>query len=276
MPEAPEITIMSEQLDKYLSGCNLLDIKFSGRYSAKSPIGYPHFATKLPLEIVSIKNKGKFIYWEFDKGLYMFNTLGLSGVWSHHKGRNPAVILEYKCKKGASSDNVKTLYFDDQVHYATVKFVSSKVELDKKLSTLGRDILNDKSLTVDDYVNLMRQKDKWNITKALMNQGLVSGIGNYIKSESLYLSGISPHNSVKDISDTRIKSLFKAIKNIVNQSYKVQGMSKRHFKDVEGQQGNFEFKLAVYGRKKDDNGYTVIREETDDKRTTYWVKEIQK
>ena len=57
MPEAPEITIMSEQLDKYLSGCNLLDIKFSGRYSAKSPIGYPHFATKLPLEIVVSKTK---------------------------------------------------------------------------------------------------------------------------------------------------------------------------------------------------------------------------
>ena len=48
-----------------------------------------------------------------------------------------------------------------------------------------------------------------------MDQKHVSGVGNYIKSESLYISKISPHRKLKDTNEDELKSLFNAIKKLL-------------------------------------------------------------
>ena len=73
-----------------------------------------------------------------------------------------------------------------------------------------------------------------------MNQSIVSGCGNYIKSESLYRSGISPHNFVKDIDDICIERLFnefylfKSNKILLNNNkvsiFKISNTLKQNFK----------------------------------------------
>ena len=113
------------------------------------------------------------------------------------------------------------------------------------------------------------------LAKFLMDQKHVSGVGNYIKSESLYISKISPHRKLKDINEDELKSLFNAIKKVIISSYKSQGMSLRDYKDFEDKPGEYQFKLVVYGRKFDDLGNKVKTETTKDKRTTHWVPEVQ-
>lgn len=276
MPEAPEVSLITLQLNKELKNANILEFIFSkgGRYQSKSPIGFIDIKNSLPLKIVSIKNKGKFIYWEFSNGMYMFNTLGLSGVWMNKKGRNPSIEVIYNTTNTTNSDKI---YFDDQRHFGTVKFVKNLSELEKKLSTIGPDILNstNKELNYTIFKDRLTKKKNWNITKALMNQSIISGIGNYIKAESLYIAGISPHLQVSEIDDIRLKKLYNAVKDITIKSFQLQGMSLRHFKDIKGNEGEFVENLEVYGRKIDKNGYKVIREITKDGRTTYWVKELQ-
>lgn len=282
MPEAPEVSLITLQLNKELKNANILEFIFSkgGRYQSKSPIGFIDIKNSLPLKIVSIKNKGKFIYWEFSNGMYMFNTLGLSGIWMNKKGRNPSIEIIYNKineNEGSKITKNQTIYFDDQRHFGTVKFVKNLSELEKKLKTIGPDILNstDKELNYTIFKDRLTKKKNWNITKALMNQSIISGIGNYIKAESLYVAGISPHLQVYEIDDIRLNKLYNAAKDITIKSFQLQGMSLRHFKDIKGNEGEFVENLEVYGRKIDKNGNKVIREITKDGRTTYWVKEIQ-
>jgi formamidopyrimidine-DNA glycosylase len=105
-----------------------------------------------------------------------------------------------------------------------------------------------------------------------MNQHiLVAGVGNYLKSEILYASKISPHRKMSEIKEHELKLLYKKIIELANASLNSQGLVNRYSLADKDEQ----FILKVYMQKKDPLGNTVIREETKDKRTTHWVKEVQ-
>ena len=116
---------------------------------------------------------------------------------------------------------------------------------------------------------------KKTIVQFLMSQEYISGVGNYIKSESLYKSKISPHRKMSEIEENEILKLFNAIKSVMINSYNSKGVSKRDFKDLDDNEGKYQFELEVYGQKKDKNGNKITVEQTKDKRTTFWVPNIQ-
>ena len=71
----------------------------------------------------------------------------------------------------------------------------------------------------------MRQHNNKNITKALMDQSIFAGIGNYIKAESLWLSKINPLKDVKQISDCELHLLCSSIKSIMTNSFNSEKVS---------------------------------------------------
>ena len=88
MPEGPEVRITVEQLNKLVIKQKLVAINInSGRYSKKVPSGYHNFIEQLPLKLEKICCKGKFIWFEFEKGHYMFNTSVLRFSREHKKLR---------------------------------------------------------------------------------------------------------------------------------------------------------------------------------------------
>lgn len=288
MPEGPEVAVITKGLSDLLVGKTVNQICFhsKGRYGKKSPDGYSDFEKSLPVTIKSIKCKGKFIYWEFSDGTYMFNTLGMSGIWIKSDDGNTAMIINYSDKpiKGVDKSSLENgtckdgnmVYFDDVRHFGTLKFVKSKAELDAKLKTIGPDMLHDKTMSYDKFKKIIqKQKDK-NITVVLMNQKVISGVGNYLKSEVLYAAKISPNRACDTLKDTELRRLYKEIRNKIKESYELGGMSRRDYRDVNGKVGTFADKLEVYGKDKDKNGNKVVSFTSKDNRTTYWVKEVQK
>lgn len=276
MPEGPEVAIITDGLNSLLKGKHILEITFNdkGRYKNKTPNGFDNFKEKMPINVKSIKCKGKFIYWEFDNNEYMFNTLGMSGVWTLNEKKHTVLTIKYKNKITDTKENY--LYFDDVRHFATVKFVDSKNELNKKLKTIGPDMLNDDSIAFDDFDKILNKHKTKNITVVLMNQTIISGVGNYLKSEVLYDTKISPHRDISSLTEQERKKLFKSIREKTKKSYKSGGMSKRDYVDINNKAGNFGFQLQVYGKKEDSLGNKIKVETTKDKRTTYWVENIQK
>ena len=275
MPEGPEVAIISEGLNNLLKDKEIIKFTLSsrGRYKTKAPDGFSDFKKKLPTKVTSVKCKGKFIYWEFASGHYMHNTLGLSGVWTKTRKNNTVCRIKY-CDPNTKEEN--KIYFDDVRHFGTLKFVNTKKELDDKLATLGIDVLNDPAFTRAKFRHLLKkQKDK-NITVVLVNMGIISGVGNYLKSEVLYDAKVSPHRTCDNLKDIEMSRLYDAIKEICKESYDLGGMSRKDYADINNKKGTFGTKLQVYGKKTDSKGNTIISETTKDKRTTFWVKEVQK
>ena len=278
MPEGPEVTIVAEGLGEILQGKYItnFEVTDNGRYRNKAPDNSVPFGESLPLLVEKVENKGKLIYFTFsskkDK-FYMVNTLGMSGVWKRRKEKHTCFFFEY-----SSSNNkkeVEKLYFIDQRHFGTIKFLTTKQDLEKKLKELGPDMLNDPDMNYKLFKERLLKYKHWNIVKVLMCQKIISGIGNYLKSESLYHARLSPFLKVEDLTEEQFYNLYQSIRLKIVSSYNQGGVSVKNFVDVDDKKGQYHFTFQVYCEKYDKKGNKVEKVVLDDKRSTYYVPIIQ-
>ncbi|OUU74908.1 MAG: hypothetical protein CBC29_07210 [Methylococcaceae bacterium TMED69] len=254
VPEGPEVKKIGENLARLISGKTLISAEIlSGRYIKKEPSGWKDLQMQLPLKIVGPGVHGKFCYWICDNETFVYSTLGLTGNWSSKKSKHSR--LGFTFSGGVS------IFYNDQRNFGTFKVVRGKHNILEKLKSLGPDMLSE---DVSDklFISRIKTKPNWGITKALMDQSIIAGVGNYIKSDSLWLSQISPHKKVCDLSDGELAVLNRSIKRVMNESYQNHSYNNSKF--------------LIYGKSKDPDGNEVIKEQTDDKRSTYWVPEVQK
>lgn len=278
MPEGPEVTVIKNGLNDLLKNKYVYNFNFEhkARYQKKRPDNYNEIYKEFPIKIKSVESKGKLIYFCFNNDWYLFNTLGMSGGWYTKKGKHTVVNLEYSNK---INDETKTLYFDDQRHFGTFKFVKGKTELEKKLKTIGKDLLND-NITYTDFLTKYNKVKHKKIDVVLNDQKIFSGIGNYLKAEILYQAKISPHTIIDNIPDWKLKQLLDCIKDRIIASYQLNGASVQNYSDLKGNSGGFQNFFKVYKQKIDPKGNKVISERVskpnDPKsQKTYWVPTIQ-
>jgi formamidopyrimidine-DNA glycosylase len=257
----------------------------NGRYANSLPEGFADFVKVISLpkftegqeafRVLNIKTKGKFMYWEFTDDWYLFSTFGMSGQWSNQVGKHPCIIFQHT-EEITSNSVIHQMAFNDPRHFGTVRFVHGRSHLDQKLNELGWDPLQ-MPLT-DNLPWLKQQLSKTNkpIAQVLMDQKIFAGVGNYIKSESLYKAKLSPWRSSKSLTETEVLSLCQAIIAVVNKSLEFQGATILTYKGVYGEEGRYSSCFEVYGRKTDPLGNPITAETTPDKRTTHWCPTIQK
>ena len=269
MPEGPELKIACDSLKNLLIGKNLIEFNIlSGRYFPENryPEKYLEFKNLLPLSIKKIGVKGKLLYFIFENNWVLLNTFGMTGRWTLNKQKHCHIEIKI---------NDISLWFCDTRRFGTIKFIDNIDLLNNKIQKkLGPDILNN-DISCDEFLDIMNKHQNKNITKVLMNQSILSGIGNYIKSESLYRSKISPHNNVIDINKEKLISLYDSIKYVMNTSYLSQGATISSYYNINDEKGTYNFKFLVYGRQYDDLGNKIIHEKTKDGRTSHWVQSIE-
>ena len=121
-----------------------------------------------------------------------------------------------------------TMKFDDDTEFA---FTTSRriarisfhtnIEKEEPISKLGFDPLTS-MLPLNKF-----KKDiltlSGNIKKNLLDQSYICGIGNWICDDVLFASGIHPSKECKHLRDDEVKSLHKAIKDIINKACKMNG-----------------------------------------------------
>lgn len=266
MPEGPECTIVAQSLHRLLVGKTLTDVEvISGRYTKTS---FGSLENILDRKIIQISNKGKFIYWEFDNESILFSTLGMSGGYS--------ITPETHSRVKFSVDKNLLVWYYDTRSFGTLK-ITEKQELNKKLSEIGPDMLNNPcSFDIfNTIISNSRLKNK-NIASFLLDQKRISGVGNIYKAESCYLAAINPSRTLSSLSiDEKIR-LYHSIIKILNIAYLNGGSSQKDFKDIRGEYGNYLSMSNVYRRTTDRLGNPVEGCELGDGRTTWWCPAIQK
>jgi len=271
MPEGPEVKTTVDFLKTYVGKTINNFSVLSGRYTKKG--GIENMSNiSFPLKIKSVDCKGKFIYFTFsyensNKKYYLFSTLGMTGMWSGKMTKHTRFSISF------SEDLI--LYYNDTRNFGTLKFVLSEFELDKKLKSLGPDVLNC-DIDCQEFKNRFIKKPNKTIAECLMNQSVICGVGNYLKSEILYASKISPYRLIKDITDDEWHFLYFYSIAIPKRSYNLGGATIKDYRSPNGKEGQFSRRFAVYNCKFDPNNNIIVKETTKDKRSTYWVPEIQK
>ena len=267
MPEGPECRRIADGLAMIVSGKKILNVEIlSGRYIKKPISGIEKFKANLPLTIAGAGVHGKFIYLICEKEFSVWNTLGMSGSWKTTQGKYSRIRFDLS---GGES-----VYFDDMRNFGTVKMVVGKYQLIEKLQSLGPDMLSE-DVDNETFIKCIRRKNNINVCKALMDQSVVAGVGNYLKADSLWASKIWPFADVKDLSDDDLIDLCKNIKKIIRASFESGGATIQTFSGIEYEKGNYSDRFLVYNRKTDQFGNSVAKTMTPDGRQTYWSELVQ-
>jgi formamidopyrimidine-DNA glycosylase len=279
MPEGPEVTRVTTQLNSIVQ-YSLLDsiTLLSGRYTKKAPDKFFELESALDkgaLLIKGVYNKGKFIWWELEHEWFIFSTLGMSGRYSLKQDKHSRILFETTKAYNKYTESI-SVFYEDIRNFGTIKIVNDRNILNKKLDSIGPDMLNS-PCSVCEFLKIARKNNDKSIVKFLMDQKYISGVGNIYKSESLFLAKISPLNYVKDLSDNELKTLYTCIINILTEAYRTGGSTIQTYKDVYGHEGlhSKNSRLLVYNQKTDIYGNNVKKVILDDQRTTYFSPSIQ-
>lgn len=267
MPEIAECAKYTTQLQHEYGGHDLLSVKAVGGRFLKEGLSapFPSWTIKYSLKNVQFNSKGKFLYWSFDGEIYFFITLGMSGSFGK---QNKHSAIEFVFDNG-------TVYFNDIRHFGTFKVVKGKSELNKKLNSLGWDPLKEPKAP-NSLLPAIRKQNSKAIGAVLMDQKVFAGLGNYLRSEILYASGINPFTLTSDLSDQSLLTIAENYRRIAEEAYQHGGATLATYSDLYGISGDFYKQFKVYGKKKDPLGNTVLSQEGPDGRTVHWVRELQK
>lgn len=263
--------IFTDQLNKEFGGQSLQNIEIVGGRFLKTPI--EKFNQLIfPMSNTQFHCKGKFLYWTFDEEEtreVFFITLGMAASFGP-KSKHSAIKFTF--------DNGE-IYFNDIRHFGTFK-IADRVDLSIKLNqSLGWDALQQPHMPSILPTRLRHRCERKTIAEALLDQRVFAGVGNYIRSEALYLSKIHPLHPIEGayrLTNPEIENLCENIIKVVQEAYQDGGATIATFKDMYGNTGKFFDKFKVYSRKVDPENRPITKITAPDGRSVFFVKEIQK
>lgn len=292
MPEGPEVKIMMENIAHLALGSNLLSVEIIDREGSdpgnfrKKTKGLDRLPDVLPLQIIAVETKGKFGYMLLEDGSSIGITFGMTGnirteptpAQLKKRGETKEKYMKH-CKvkftvKDTIMEEITIFYFHCMRNFAWMYYFTS-AELGKKLSTIGPSILSEDPIDPPKLVTRWRKFNSKTICEALMEQKLISGIGNYIKAEIMYRARVYPMALVKNLSDDDLWLLYTEARDIAAEAYADGGASLYTYTGLQGDKSEFKLKLTVYNQTLDPLGNKVCKIKTKDGRTTHWVESLQ-
>jgi formamidopyrimidine-DNA glycosylase len=100
---------------------------------------------------------------------------------------------------------------------------------------------------VEKFVDLFRGR-KTPIKSALLNQNLLSGVGNIYADESLFRAGVRPRHRAASLSREQLRRLYLSVQEVLKEAIAAGGSSISDYVDANGEEGFFQLQHRVYGR----------------------------
>ena len=262
MPEGPEVKIASDFFNDFFD--KSLDIKFeiiSEYYNDKYSNVFKSIAKNMSPGFTPSFTIGKNIFINLkNKKLFNFH-LGMTGGWSK--------TLTKHCHFRIYNKN-QELFFLDIRKFGKMKIIG-KSYFTKNFNR-HYDLLN-KSYNFQKHYKYLEENISKNrsICSVIMDQKKFPGVGNYIKSESLYKSKIHPETKWGNLSKNTKQKIILNIRNVMQESYVLGGAELKNFSNPFQKS---KFYLEVYGKKITKNNNPIKSIKTSDQRKS-WLCPIE-
>src|SRR3989344_5689267 len=261
MPELPEVEVIKLGLQKRIVGLKLTKIQV---LSLKSFIGNPNLVEGK--KVLKVWRRAKILGIDFTGEMTLLFHLKMSGqlVWKGEsgKGKGETFIGGHPTSDMIGKmPNVHTrvifgfndgshLYFNDQRRFGWVKVTRSVILSEAKdLINLGPEPLERGFSWRVLKENLLKHKSQ-PVKVAIMDQSVVSGVGNIYANETCFNAKLDPRTKVNQMKDEQFKDLHSGIIRALREGIKHGGSTRVHFVDSEGHKGYFLDYAFVYWRDK--------------------------
>ncbi len=168
------------------------------------------------------------------------------------------------------------LYFNDLRRFGYLKVVSSKEKEKIFKNSFGIEPLTP-DFKLPAFTKIFQNR-KTNLKAILMNQKLISGLGNIYVDEACFCAGLLPWRSAQSLKPAEIKKLFSCIQKVIAVAIKNRGTTFKDFVDGEGATGGHYKFLKVFDRNGDKCFVckTVIKKIKHAGRGTHYCERCQK
>lgn len=249
MPELPEVETVRAGLAKYVTGKRIVQAAdFHPR--AVKPSSIAPLNSIVGSKIKSVNRRGKFLWLTLDQPVAIVAHLGMSGQLlvqpksaPVHKHLRASFLLSGK----TVSKRQNEIRFVDQRTFGWVSIEEYLGEVPTSVSHIAMDPF-EAEFDLAKVVNRIRSR-KSAIKPTLLNQEIVSGIGNIYADEALWRAKIHPEIVCEDLSNAEVTRLIKCATEVMKEAISAGGTSfDEQYKNVNGESGYFERSLAVYGQ----------------------------
>ena len=272
MPEIAEVETVRNVLKKRILNKKIKDIN----------IIYPKIIETNLIEFkknlignrfVDIKRKGKYLIFELDN-YYLISHLRMEGKYfikdsNEDINKHEHIIITF-------TDNTDLRYHDTR-KFGRMKLINKQdIGNTPELNKQGLEPI-DKNLTAT-YLLDKFKKIKKPIKTTLLDQTIISGLGNIYVDEVLFKSNINPLKETDKITKDEAKKICISSKEIIEHAIKEGGTTIRSYTSSLGVTGNYQNFLKVHQRK-DQNCYicnSKIKKIKVNGRGTYYCPKCQK
>lgn len=244
MPELPEVETVRRTLEKLIIGKEIEEVDIYYPKIIRTPNDIEQFRSLLNRETVqSIGRRGKYLLFYLES-FVLISHLRMEGRYQFNKNRDSEIDkhthIVFRFKDGTS------LSYRDVRKFGTMDLIPiGQLEGFHTLNKLGQEPL-DQRFDLEKFKKALQSR-KVPIKQLLLNQEIISGLGNIYVDDSLAYSKINPATLGSSLTDKEIEALAGAIKDILNKAIENGGSTIRTFESLHGK-GSMQDYLIVYGR----------------------------
>lgn len=249
MPELPEVEIVRRGAEQWFSGRRIADITVSNPRAIRRHVpGESDFTGRLAGQTISgTGRRGKYFWFTLDSHDVLVVHLGMSGQLRVHQGDDPSnAHLRVRVRFADARDE---LWFIDQRTFGGmfIDEVADAMAIPNTLRHIAADPLAD---DFDQRATVRRMRSKHSPVKAvLLDQTVVSGVGNIYADESLWRARLHWERSAASVPTARLGELLDHSRDVMTEALAAGGTSfDSLYVNVNGSSGYFSRSLAAYGR----------------------------
>ena len=216
MPEGPEIRRAADKIEAVLKGNTIQKVEFGLKPLKK--YAKPLTGTK----VLSLETRGKALLTHFDSGTTIYSHNQLYGVWRIVK-RDKLPKTNRQLRLALHTDQHSALLYSAS---DISVWQTEKIEEHPFLRRIGPDILNP-NLTWREVAERLQSKafSGRALNSVYLDQAFLAGLGNYLRSEILFIAGIHPARKARELSKGEIGKLARTTLDISQRSYASQGVT---------------------------------------------------
>jgi formamidopyrimidine-DNA glycosylase len=246
VPELPEVEVVRRGLTP-VTGRRVVHVDVLHPRPVRRHLPGPeHFAAELTdRTFAEPRRRGKYLWLPFTDGDALLAHLGMSGQFRLDRADAPLAPNTRVLVTFADGD--PQLRFVDQRMFGGLSLSPGGAELPAEVAHIARDPF-DPEFDADAVVARLRRK-RTGLKRALLDQQLVSGIGNIYADEALWLARLHYARATATLPARRAGEVLQAAAAVMRTALDQGGTSfDALYVDVNGSSGYFDRSLSVYGQ----------------------------
>jgi endonuclease-8 len=182
--------------------------------AARARVPGPQIQRVIGTHVTAVEPLGKHMLIRFDNGLTLHTHLRMGGTWHRYAPGESWRLPAWKAKVVLEVPEHVVVCFSAPV---AELMEDRAIDRHPALVALGPDLLREDFSPEDAFARLRARPDL-EIAEALLDQRIMAGVGNVIKSEVLFIESVNPWTHVSAVPDEKLHALIATARRLLHEN----------------------------------------------------------